>query len=184
MALVGQNLLPGPDLSLRGSLDPSSSIARELWTKDATAGSDKINPEVISALKDFTIKHRDPILPCKYLPLPRDPVFSGRNDTLASIRQALLASTEEPENKSGSSLSEIIPSLKTYSLCGPGGMGKTSIANKFVHRYEREFDAVFWIAADEETKLFSSFREIVLKLDIIVNADEKDLPAIRETFLA
>ncbi|KAL9028880.1 MAG: hypothetical protein Q9196_002811, partial [Gyalolechia fulgens] len=119
-----------------------------------------------------------------YLPLPRDPVFSGREDTLASVRRALLGSIEAPENESGSSLSEIIPSLKTYSLCGPGGMGKTSIANEFVQRYEREFDAVFRVAADEETKLFNSFREIALKLGIIANADEKDLPAIRETFLA
>lgn len=81
-------------------------------------------------------------------------------------------------------MSEIIPSLKVYSLCGPGGMGKTSIATEFVHRYEKEFEAVFWVSADEETKLFNSFREIALKLGIIANADGQDLPAIRETLLA
>lgn len=91
---------------------------------------------------------------------------------------------KEPENDSSNSLSEMIPPLNAYSLCGPGGMGKSSIANEFVHRYEKEFDAVFWIAADEETKLFDSFREIALKLGIIADADSKDLPAIRETLLA
>ena len=40
------------------------------------------------------------------------------------------------------------------------------------------------VTADEETKLFNSFREIALKLGIVANADEKDLLAIRETFLA
>jgi GTPase SAR1 family protein len=164
--------------------EPASSTNRGSWTKEATAGSDKINPELISALKDFTFEHRDPILPCKYIPLPRDPVFSGREDTLANIRQALLDPVQEPESESNSSLSEMIPSLNVYSLCGPGGMGKTSIANEFVHRYEREFDAIFWVAADEETKLFNSFREIALKLGIIATADGKDLPAIRETLLA
>jgi hypothetical protein len=63
-------------------------------------------------------------------------------------------------------------------------MGKTSIANEFVHRYEKEFDAVFWIAADEESKLFNGFRDIALKLGIIPNTDGKDLPAIREALLA
>lgn len=119
-----------------------------------------------------------------YIPLPRDPVFSGREDTLVNIQQALLASVQEPANESSSSLCEMVPSLNVYSLCGPGGMGKTSIANEFVHRYEREFDAIFWVTADEETKLFNSFREIALKLGIIVNTDGKDLPAIRETLLA
>lgn len=169
------------DLSILGQSDPNSSTK---WTKEATTGSDKINPDFISALKDFTIQHRDPILPCKNIPLPRDPVFSGREDTLANIRQALLAPIQEPENESNSSLSDMIPSLNVYSLCGPGGMGKTSIANEFVHRYEKEFDAVFWVAADEETKLFNGFREIALKLGIISKADGKDLPAIRETLLA
>ena len=119
-----------------------------------------------------------------YIPSPRDPVFSGREDVLASIRRALLASVQEPENESNGSLDEMVPSLHVYSLCGPGGMGKTSIANEFVHRYEREFDAIFWVTADEETKLFNSFREIALKLGIIANADSKDLPSIRETLLA
>lgn len=63
-------------------------------------------------------------------------------------------------------------------------MGKSSIANEFVHRYEKQFDAIFWVSADEETKLFNSFREIALKLGLIVNADGKDLPAIREMLLA
>ncbi|VUC32070.1 unnamed protein product [Clonostachys rosea] len=174
-----QNLVAEPTPSELGS-----SLNRGS-TKDATAGgSDRINPELISALKDFTVQQRDPILPCKYIPLPRDPVFSGREDTLANIRQALLAPIKDPDASSGSSLSDIVQSLNVYSLCGPGGMGKTSIANEFVHKYENEFEAVFWVSADEETKLFNSFREIALKLGIITNASGNDLPAIREALLA
>lgn len=177
-------MLRDPDMSKLVLSEPASSNKPKSWTKDATAGSDSISSAVISALKDFTVEQRDPILPCMYIPLPRDPVFSGREDTLANIRRALLASIKEPENESNSSLSEIIPPLNVFSLCGPGGMGKTSIANEFVHRCERDFDAIFWVTADEETKLFNSFREIALKLGIIADADGKDLPAIRETLLA
>ncbi|KAJ5184935.1 hypothetical protein N7472_009775 [Penicillium cf. griseofulvum] len=183
-SMSGRNLLRGSDVPILTPSEPASSTNLGSWTKNATVGSDKINPELISALKDFTIEHRDPILPCKSILLPRDPVFSGREDTLASIRQTLLADVQEPENASDSSVGEIIPSLNVYSLCGPGGMGKTSIANEFVHRYEKEFDAVFWVAADEESKLFNGFRDIALKLGIIPNTDGKDLPAIRETLLA
>ena len=163
--------------------DPSSPNQRS-WTKGATTGSDRIDPGLISALKDFTIRHRDPILPCKYVPLPRDPVFSGREDMLAQIQQALIAPLQEPDNDSSSSIAEAVQPLNVYCLCGPGGMGKTSIANEFVHRYKNEFDAVFWVVADEETKLFDSFREIALKLRIVSESDGKDLPAIRETLLA
>ncbi|KAJ5163160.1 uncharacterized protein N7500_004990 [Penicillium coprophilum] len=183
-ALEGQNVLRGPDASVLATSEPASSTNLGSWTKGATAGSDKINPDLISALKDFSIEYRDPILPCKSILLPRDPVFSGREDTLSSIRQALVASIQEPENGSDSSLGEIIPSLNVYSLCGPGGMGKTSIANEFVHRYEKDFDAVFWVAADEESKLFNGFRDIAVKLGIISDTDGKDLPAIREMLLA
>ncbi|OBT70593.1 hypothetical protein VF21_10401, partial [Pseudogymnoascus sp. 05NY08] len=193
---VATKILPGetlihspnlsmPDLTMLALSEQASSNTRRSWSKEATAGSNKINPELVSALKDFTIEHQDPVLPCKYVPLPRDPIFSGREDTIASIRQALLPSErQELGNDSDSSLGQLIPSLNVYSLCGPGGMGKTSIANEFLYRYEKQFDAVFWVTADEETKLFNSYREIAIKLGIIADADGKDLAAIRETLLA
>lgn len=168
-----------PDLSNLALSEPPTSTNRDSWTKDATAGSDEINSEVISSLKDLTVERREPILPCKYIPLPRYPVFCGWEDTLATIRKALLAPTQDPENVSNSAANEMIPSLCIYSLCGPGGVGKTSIANEFVHRYSNEFDAVFWVTADEEMKLFKRFREVALKLGIVANTDRTDLPAIR-----
>ncbi|GLI79324.1 hypothetical protein PoHVEF18_007654 [Penicillium ochrochloron] len=178
-SVFGQN-----PLSTIGSSELGSTTHNGSWSKDATAGSDKLNPDLISALKDFSVEQRDPVLPCKFIPLPRDPIFSGREDTLATIKQTLLSSIQEPEDSSTSSLGEMVPSLNVYSLCGPAGMGKTSIANEFVHRYEREFDAVFWVAADEETKLFNSFRDIALKLGIVKPSEAKNLPAIRETLLS
>lgn len=143
-----------------------------------------MNADIISALKDFTLEHRDPVLPCRVIPLPRDAVFSGREDMLANIRQALLPLLDKTASDSNSSFEELAPLLNVYSLSGPGGMGKTSIANEFVHRYESEFDVVFWVTADEETKLFASFRDMSIKLGIVTETDSRDLPAIRETLLA
>ncbi|XWW92674.1 hypothetical protein V2A60_000599 [Cordyceps javanica] len=146
------------------SPDAMSSTNKASWTKLATTGSDKIHADLVAALKDFTIEQRDPTLPCRYTPYPRDPVFSGREDILMSIRHALTTSVQESS--------------------GDSGMGKTSIANEFVHKHGKEFDAVLWVAADQESKLFDSFREISLKLGIVAEGDGKDLPAIRETLLA
>lgn len=173
-----------PALSVLAGSEPASSNTVGSWTRKATTGSNRISPELISALKDFTLEHRDPSLPCKVIPLPRDAVFSGREDMLANIRQALLPLLDKTGSESSGSLEEFAPLLNVYSLSGPGGMGKTSIANEFVHRYESQFDAVFWVTADEETKLFTSFRDIAVKLGIITETDGKDLPAIRETLLA
>lgn len=161
-----------------------SSTNKGSWTKQATTGSDQINPDLIAALRDFTIEQRDPTLPCRHIPFPRDPVFSGREDILLTIRHTLIDPAQESSSDSESALSDIVLPLNVYSLCGPGGMGKTSIANEFVHKYGKEFDAVFWVAADQESKLFDSFREISLKLGIVTDGDGKDPTAIRETFLA
>lgn len=122
-------------------------------------------------------------MPCKHILFPRDPVFSGREETLANIRQALIPAPEVISD-SESSVEGLAPALNVFSLCGPAGMGKTSIANEFIHKYEKEFDAVFWVTADQESKLYGGFRDISLKLGIVAETDGKDVTAIRETFLA
>ncbi|KAJ3497234.1 hypothetical protein NLG97_g2061 [Lecanicillium saksenae] len=171
-------------MSVITSPDAMSSTNKASWTRKATTGSEKLNAELIAALRDFTIEQRDPTLPCRYIPFPQDPVFSGREDILMNIRQTLVVSAQDGSGDSSSGSSDIILPLNVYSLCGPGGMGKTSIANEFVHKYGQEFDAIFWVAADQESKLFDSFREISLKLGIVTEGDGKDPTAIRETLLA
>ncbi|KAJ6782045.1 hypothetical protein PWT90_03863 [Aphanocladium album] len=180
----GGELHQDSNMSVITSPETASSTNKASWTRKATTGSEKINPELIAALRDFTIEQRDPILPCRYIPFPKDPVFSGRENILMDIRQTLFSPVQESSSDTDSGLSDIILPLKVYSLCGPGGMGKTSIANEFVHKYGKEFDAVFWVTADQESKLFDSFREISLKLGIVTEGDGKDPTAIRETFLA
>lgn len=135
------------------------------------------------ALNDFTIEPKRAVLPCQYIQVLRNPCFSGREDTIIDIANSLLGSTELSKDISPGHDAEESPVLRTYSLCGPGGIGKTSTAAEFVHRYGSTFDAVFWVAADEETKILNAFYEIALQLGIITNADSKDLTVVRETLL-
>lgn len=70
-----------------------------------------------------------------------------RQDTLATIRKAVLAPTKDLLNGSNSAANEIVPSLGVYSLCRLGG-GKTSITNKFVHRYSETLlgsHSFYWV---------------------------------------
>ena len=59
-------------------------------------------------------------------------------------------------------------------------MGKTSIANEFIYRYEKEFDAVFWVTADESSKIIECLAVITTELGLVSAADSHDAPAVRK----
>lgn len=128
---------------------------------------------------DFSLRTEDPKLPCKLITLPRNPGFSGRVETLAAIESALLPTT------SASVSSDSGETLKTFTLRGPGGMGKTSVANEFVYRFENKFDAVFWVTADELSKVADTFIEIAMSLGLVDKSspDAHDASAARHAVL-
>src|SRR5262249_54283145 len=59
--------------------------------------------------------------------------------------------------------------LKAFALCGPGGIGKTEIAAEFVHRVhaQEEFDAIFWVRANDNGHIFDDFKSIATKLGLV-----------------
>ncbi|KAE8150033.1 tetratricopeptide repeat domain-containing protein [Aspergillus avenaceus] len=84
-------------------------------------------------------------------------VFYLREDILQKISEALLPQEVEGTSKLG---------LRQFTLCGMGGMGKTEIALEFTLRNKSFFDAVFWVRADETSKLDDSYQEISLRLGL------------------
>lgn len=46
-------------------------------------------------------------------------------------------------------------------------MGKTQIASKFVHRRKKNFDAIFWIYADEPLKISHDFSNVATTLGLV-----------------
>lgn len=127
----------------------------------------------LTPIADFSTGKRDPILPCHFMQIGKNKDFYGREDVIRKIEDVLLpadANGESPKN------------MKIFSICGPGGMGKTQIATEFTLRYQDAFEAIFWVHADEEVTLADEFSQIAEKLGLVLEgtADAKDPVVTRE----
>ena len=56
-------------------------------------------------------------------------------------------------------------------------MGKTQLSAQFVMSHRKDFDAIFWVHADEYNKLSQDFRDIAIKLGLVAEntADSRKL---------
>jgi tetratricopeptide (TPR) repeat protein len=78
----------------------------------------------------------------------RNPGFTGREDILAAIREALLAE--------GNTV--------VQALHGMGGVGKTQIAAEYAHRFADSYDLVWWIAAEQAGLIAGQFAALATDL--------------------
>lgn len=104
---------------------------------------------------------KGPTLPCVHIPFSRNDEFFGRDSILELTAEALVPSA------SRSSPADTITFPRTFTLYGPGGMGKTQVAVEFVHRYRHEFDAILWAHADDASKLAHDFNTMALELGLV-----------------
>lgn len=94
--------------------------------------------------------------------------FFGRADILDMIDDHLL-----PENRMSKSLCQT--SVRSYALCGMGGVGKTQIAVEYAYTRQSRYDAVFFVTADSKKKLSEEFAEIAVALGLQDQSEAKDL---------
>ena len=103
----------------------------------------------------------------------RNADFYGRGDVLARIDDVFLT---KPEPNNASPRRE----LRSFVICGMGGLGKTEVASEYVYSRRRKFDAVFWLNADTVQKLNYGFMNIAKLLGLEVDSDAHDDVATRE----
>ncbi len=97
------------------------------------------------------------------IPYPRNPFFTGREEVLIRLADAL---------KAGQSAALSQP----QAISGLGGIGKTQIAIEYAYRYHQEYEAVLWARAESLESLISSYNAIATLLNLPEReASEQDI---------
>jgi tetratricopeptide (TPR) repeat protein len=69
-----------------------------------------------------------------HVPLPRNPLFTGREDLLHALHEKLKSEQR-------------LALTQSWAISGLGGIGKTQIALEYAYQYRQDYVAVFWISA-------------------------------------
>lgn len=110
---------------------------------------------------------KDPSLPCFLMGIhPRPTRFFGREDILKTLDSYLLPEDSSQINQGSEIGLPLNKELRSFAICGLGGMGKTTLALEYAHSRKSEFDAIFWLGADDAKILAASFAQIAHNLGL------------------
>ncbi|MBV9849169.1 MAG: toll/interleukin-1 receptor domain-containing protein [Armatimonadetes bacterium] len=95
------------------------------------------------------------------VPYARNPFFTGREDALAQLEQALAPARP-------------VALTQPVGVTGLGGLGKTQTAVEYAYRHRDQYRHVLWVRAETETGLREGYVEIarLLKLQEAQEADQ------------
>jgi len=108
-------------------------------------------------IKTFLLTNQ-PVVPARHInQLPsRPPLFIGREPELAQLRQRLS-----------------VPGALVH-IAEMAGKGKTSVAKEFAHRYQTDFESVYWLQCDSNS-LTAIASDLERLLDLKLGADLETL---------
>jgi glycosyltransferase involved in cell wall biosynthesis len=89
----------------------------------------------------------------------RNPDFTGREDLLNALRNALVESSK----------ASVLP----RALHGLGGVGKTQLALEYVYRYADQYDLIWWIPAEQKSLALTSLANLCDELGLTQNLDQQ-----------
>jgi hypothetical protein len=144
---------PGPSPEISGIV--AKQPASTMWSNTATFDT----AETIPMLSEFTITPREPKLPVFMIPHKQNPQFWGRNDVLEKLDSILLRNSEARDYRFPEGTSCAV-------MTGLGGVGKTELALHYTHTRKKNFDAVFWVRADESLRLAQEFAHLSVTLGL------------------
>ena len=85
---------------------------------------------------------RGTLPPVWNVPHRRNPNFSGREQLLDDLREALTSGQ---------------PAALTQAISGLGGVGKTQLATEYVYRHLGDYAAIMWLSAEDATGLGAAY---------------------------
>ncbi|KAK4113337.1 TPR-like protein [Canariomyces notabilis] len=89
---------------------------------------------------------KEDVYPVRELP-PANPSFTGRQQELDKIRSVFWALTPDGMQAGSSG------SIKTITLFGLAGAGKSEVALRYAHDHDDKYDVIIWIKAKSEADL-------------------------------
>jgi hypothetical protein len=97
--------------------------------------------------------------------------FAGRIDILRDVH----------DNLKGPELDNLpVTGPACVTLQGMGGMGKTQTAQQYIHTHKGDYDAIFWLRAEEAGVLLNSYCEIASKLKMVFASPQNGVDMARE----
>ncbi|MEU4564696.1 FxSxx-COOH system tetratricopeptide repeat protein, partial [Actinoplanes sp. NPDC023936] len=94
----------------------------------------------------------------------RNPVFTGRDDLIGRVYEALRA--DEP-----------VAAVVSGAVHGLGGVGKTAVAVEYAYRYGSDFELVWWIDAEQPATVAGQLVRLGRRMGLPETADERDAVA-------
>ena len=122
--------------------------------EELTSGQTDNNEVTKSSKKTQTITPK-PSQPTWNIPFERNPYFTGREDILTRLHDAL--------NKDKTA-------ALTQAISGLGGIGKTQTAIEYAYRHRDNYAYVFWVKSETREQLISDF----IAIAGLLNLPEKD----------
>jgi hypothetical protein len=125
--------------------------------------SSLINLDILDS-RAYITPAKAPTFPCLVNIPNRNEGFHGRTEILTT----LAANLHKPAGEGNGKASTSRQPVRTFSITGLPGMGKTATALEFVHRAitEDQFDCIFWVRAENSATLIEDVNRIAVALGI------------------
>ncbi|MEV4020352.1 FxSxx-COOH system tetratricopeptide repeat protein [Nonomuraea angiospora] len=134
---------------------PTSTVSSSGPSSPATGGSvsgglvGQITGGFVGSVGGVHLPPRPPVNARPVRLAPRPPWLAGRDHTLAEVHARLTASPEQP---------------CLLAIHGLGGVGKTSLAVEYGHRYQHEYELVWQLPAEDSAVLSAALADLAAML--------------------